>query len=57
LTDQLKETRDENATVNEDIGKQSEVSSQDIKDFLQRIGNLEQSILGKVDARLGMSYF
>ncbi|XP_060551308.1 macrophage scavenger receptor types I and II-like [Ruditapes philippinarum] len=52
LTDQLKETRDENATVNEDIGKQSEVSSQDIKDFLQRIGNLEQSILGKVDARL-----
>ncbi|XP_060587312.1 macrophage scavenger receptor types I and II-like [Ruditapes philippinarum] len=52
LTDHLKESRDENATVNEDNGKQSEVSSQDFNDFLQRLGKLEQSILEKVDARL-----
>ncbi|XP_060600043.1 uncharacterized protein LOC132753573, partial [Ruditapes philippinarum] len=52
LTDQLKESRDENATVNEKNGKQSEVRSQDFNDFLQRLGKLEQSILEKVDARL-----
>jgi hypothetical protein len=56
LTDQLKESRDENATVNEDNGKQSEVRSQDFNDFLQRLGKLEQSILEKVDARLGTFY-
>ncbi|XP_060557045.1 collagen alpha-1(XXVII) chain-like [Ruditapes philippinarum] len=52
LTDHLKGSIDENATVNEDNGKQSEVSSQDFNDFLQRLGKLEQSILEKVDARL-----
>jgi hypothetical protein len=57
LTDYPKETRGENATVNENNGTQLDVYSQDIFQLLQRLYNLEQSVLEKVDVTLGMIYF
>jgi hypothetical protein len=57
LTDYPKEIRDENVTINEDNGKQLDVYSQDIFKLLHRLYNIEQSVLEKVDASLGTTYF
>jgi hypothetical protein len=57
LTDYPKEIRDENSTVNEENGTQLDVNSQDVFQLLQRLYNIEESVLEKVDATLGTTYF